>query len=48
MCAGWEPYDLYDIAHVSGRLDLYSTYTDVAQHLRTAGTGSTVDDLDDL
>ena len=29
-------------------LDLYSSPTDPAQHLITAGTGSTVDDLYDL
>ena len=29
-------------------LDLYSTYTDPAQHIFTAAKGSTVDDIDDI
>ena len=30
--AGWKPYDLHDLAHVS-RVDLYSACTDPAQRL---------------
>ena len=36
------------IYHVVPAVALYSIYTGPAQHLKTADTGSAIDDLDDL
>ena len=36
------------IYHIFPRLELYTVYTDLAQHPITPDTGSTVDGLDDL